>query len=96
MINLNGIHACDVCDASRDALRDATNPVVTGVVTLVTLLTHTHIRARTRTRFFISYVIYVTSVTNIKTALIFKAFFCDASCDAYKLLCHSKNKGVLC
>lgn len=96
MINLNNIHVRDVCDALRDAFRDATNPVESGVVTHVTLLTHTHIRARTRTRFFISYVIYVTSVTTIKTALIFKAFFCDASCDAYKSLCHSNNEGVLC
>lgn len=96
MNNLPNIRSCDACDASRDALRDAKNPVVTGVVTHVTLPTHTHIRARTRTPFFIFHVIYVTSVTNIKTALIFKAFFCDASCDAYKSLCHSKNKGVLC
>ena len=96
MNNLPNIRSCDVCDVSRDALGDATNAVESGVVTHVTLLTHTHIRARPRTRFFISYVIYVTSVTNIKTALIFKDFFCDASCDAYKSLCHSNNEGVLC
>lgn len=96
MNNAEFFPSCDACDASCDAYCDAAKPAPVRVVTHVTLLTHTHIRARTRTHSYFFHVTYVTCVSLIKTALILKGFFCDASCDASGAIRHNGKQGVLC
>jgi hypothetical protein len=71
----------DTYDTSCDASYDACFPVTMLVVTLMTLLAHTHTYARTRIRCIYLCVICVISVIDRYKAMIFKTNLCDACYD---------------